>query len=234
MKINKKIFLIIISFLLVLAIAIVFLLKSPQKSSVKDAVSLTEAMEEINYNYKLLNFPFPELRQESVAFKISRANEAWAIFVNNFQSIQPPEFGRTREWQKKLLAIKEYSTKADELVREKSESAALVEMEKAYAIYSQIKKENNINDMWSETSSFYKISRKVSLVEKNEVSAAGLTDLKLIFTGIKERLIDDQQEPLIIKLEQAILDIERLLPGPDFKKAQSDLMTSAEEMYWKY
>jgi len=237
MKIKKKnLVIIIILSLFMLAVAMALLLKLRQIEPASETISLAEAIEELDYSYKLLEFPFPEIRSESAGFKIARAYEAWEVFINAFFNIQPPEFGKTNKWQKKMIAIREYSRKANELAQENNEGAARLQMEKAYGIFAQIKKENNIRDMFTEISSFYGTGRKVGLARSKEeaVTGTGLTDLKLIFTGLKERVVDNEYRRLMAKLEQAILDIERLLPGPDFKKAQSDLISGAEEMYWKY
>jgi hypothetical protein len=219
---------------LLLLVAAAWMIAFRSERPVEQPSSLAEVVAELEYSLKLLDYPFPDERLETASEKISLASAAWEKFIRFYGIVQPPEYGQTRDWAKKMAIIKKYASKANELALENRTEEAVAEIRKAFAVFRKIKEDNNIFSLADEILIFYQSARLVGKVGSKAEAEMKLDDLKLAFTALKERASAPKYEFLLAKLERAIMDIERLLPGPDFKKAQSDLLAGAEELYWQY
>lgn len=231
---NKNFIPILIISLFVLGLGAIWVARIIPEKPAKHMISLSDAVAEIEYCRKLLKYPFPEERHETTRDKIGMAFRAWEIFIDSFGVNQPPEYGQSKNWPKEMTTIREHSRKANELIGESKETEAIAEMDKAYEIYLEIKKENKIDDRFDQTMEFYILSRQVGKSPDKEGTKSKLNDLKLVFTDLKQAKVDTEYSRLVTILELAIMDIERLLPGPDFKRAQAKLLSCAEALFWQY
>jgi len=165
---------------------------------------------------------------------LTRARAAWEEAAVSFPSSPPAALAKTRDWPEKLSAMLEQIRRADELARENDFLSAGEEYRKYREIYSAIRVKNNIMDLSDDLLAMYLAGDKASRQATREAMAADLDELKQIFTEIKELAIDDRYEALMAELELTILDLGRLLPGPDWQKAKNRLEPLCRELYFAY
>jgi len=207
--------------------------KQPEPAPI-EKVSLEETVERIDEAFKAGLLLSVDGQVEQAAEVAPRSLQAWENFVNAFKNKQPEIYNQSRDWEDKLLTILEHQRKADELFKEGNLNEAQVELEQSRLIFKEIKEENNILEISDELLAFYAEIKVITAAKnKNEV-AANLNNLKLRFTILKEVNIDKNYSQLMVRLENIIRDLDRLLDGPEFRKAQKELMPTFMELYQKY
>lgn len=239
--INKKKLSITIILLFLIVVFVFYIIRQQNRSVntpivIQSKISLKEAQKEINsVNAQKALLLLSGKEQEEELINIAQKSlKAWEVFVVEFKDNQPKEFERTRDWNRKLTAILEHERKANELTLEGELGLAKKENELAGEIYSKIKKENNILEISDEMLAFYKSIEKIISAEAREDIKKELPELKYNFTVLKEFNIDDKYNELIARLEEIISDLDKLLDGPDFRKAQAELEPVFMELYMGY
>jgi hypothetical protein len=76
--------------------------------------------------------------------------------------------------------------------------------------------------------------KKARDAEGKEAVANVLPDLKYHFTGLKQHNFDDRYRRLIRDMENRIAALDRLLDGPDYRRAQSELWDIFLVLYVNY
>jgi hypothetical protein len=233
LRINKK-YMIITLGLCLIFLAGFFFIFSGKKPENESRLNFTDAVEEIDRAYKELKLSDLDTAGEETVSKIKKLNDAMVAFVDAFGSRPPTALERTRDWVKKITEIGKDTKKTEELLGEGNCTDARAEVEKAYGIFRQIKRENFIGDKTDTLFAFYQAGIAVANASSKEAAVDQLPSLKLIFTDIKEKNNDKRYVSLMAQTEKAIGDIEKLLPGPDFLRAQSDLKTLVHTIYLDY
>ncbi len=237
MKIFEKHIKIILFLLIIILISVVFIIQQLSKDVLlptQKEVVLKELVKEIDNSSKMtILLSLKEPGKETVS-AVSESLKAWEKFVFAFKDDQPIEYQKTRDWEKKLIIILEHARKADELVKENKLSQAGEETKMLRKIFKKIKEENGILDISDEMIAFYETGKKITETDTREEVALNLPDLKYRFTVLKEYSIDESYDELMKKLEDIIAKLDKLLDGPDFRKAQSELAPVFMELYLKY
>lgn len=237
MKNIKKEHIIILILILAVAITIFFIWKNYGKDeprAVQKEVILEEVVKEINNAYKMAMLLSGKEKEEEMAKAAPKSLKAWEEFVSAFKDKQPEAYRRTRNWDRKLLEILEHERKADELVKENRLREAQIEMEASRKMFKKIKEENNILNISEEMVALYGATKKVVAANNKEETLENMRDFKLKFTILKAYNIDEEYNQLLFKLEKLIGNIDKLLDGPDFRKAQSELEPVFLELYMEY
>ena len=240
--INKKNLFIVIVLLFLIAAFFVFYVIRQRNHNVnplpviQPKISLEEALKEINTvnAEKALMLLSGKEQEKELINNTQKSLKAWELFVAAFKNNQPKEFERTQDWNGKLASILAHERKASELTQEGKFDQAMKENEFAKEIYKKIKKENDILEISNEMLAFYESIKKITGAKAREDIKEALPELKYNFTVLKEFSVDDKYSELIARLEKIISDLDRLLDGPDFRKAQAELEPVFMELYLEY
>ena len=165
---------------------------------------------------------------------IHDANLEWAEVAGRYGSVPPAGWEKTQNWKKTIYTANALAREADEAAQEDKPAEAIEKIGNINEIYAVIKKENGIVDHSSEFLSLYLAGQKFLSDTSGAETKNIIADLELQFTGLKELAIDERYEQLMAELETTLLDLGRLLPGPDYEQARNRLEPLLKELYFSY
>ena len=216
-----------------IVVASVMLTDKEENPAAEKPITYSEAAGAVDRSYRELLLAEREVAPE-INGAIESLHGALAVFTDAFGHDQPAELSGTRDWDKKMIALKRHAGKTAELLLENNPEAARAEAESAYRIFLAAKSESGLTDRLTTMLSLYESGMAVSGAQTKEEAIEYLQPFKLIFTEIKKDNIDERYADLMKRAELAIMDIERLLPGPDLSGAQSDLAAITSELFFNY
>jgi hypothetical protein len=220
--------------LLIFLVIMVFVLRKDKPAVVQEETQLEEVVKNIDDIQKNIFIASKTGSEDEIVSVSLSSLLAWETFVSSYKDEQPEEYSRTRDWDRKMIEILKYEKKANEYLLEKRYDDSRMEKEKSDEMYREIKKENGILEISKEMKEFYKAVEKVVEADTKEDILEVFPLLKLRFTILKELGVDNRYDEFIEKMEEYISKLDKLLDGPDFKNAQSELEKAFFELYVEY
>lgn len=203
----------------------------------EEVSEMSDFNKEMNLFDRVLRYTWHNIETGDLEGSLSRTEEAyrlWERLDRNHRSNKPEEYKNTKDWQSFMLSVSGRLKSAKELAQKKNLEEAGAEINSVMKLLREVRSQNGINDYSEELLSFYEIADRVSRANKKIEIEPYMPELKIAFTYIKELDLDTSLQKTLIEMEEKIGELDKLLDGPDFKRAQARLLKLFFELYFKY